>query len=704
MTNPGRVFVVLGCLVSALLVGVDGGPVVATAASAHTTHDARRIAAPTHSIVVSGDGAATYPAYDPAVTRYGVTTTAATGGTLTVGATTTDPAGTVLVDGRPAPGGVATVTGLVAGDEVAVWIVDAGGTERHSYVYLPDGFPTLERTTGSLTGGQVMLTLSNQWFERPPDFFETVVDGNGVPSWVHARRGGRSIDLDRQPDGHYTVARVGYPATPSGDTYVELDQRFRPVRTIRTKDLVNTDGHDLVVEPDGTTWLMAYEPNDVTGMTDSVIQRLSPSGRVTFQWSTAGLEGETVTPGNPDYAHLNSLQPVLGEDAVIASFRHFSSVFKIDTSTPTGRVVWKLGGRDSSFTFEDAGGDPDGGPCAQHTARLTPDGDVMVFDNGSGGLYDPLCVDPADPSGPPVARPQTRIATFSLDQAHGVATLVRSYAPPGRYAWFAGSVQPLAGGHTMVGWASAAVDAHHPQVATELDAAGDVVWELANPVDPGPSQKFFSYRAHKAVVPDAMPPRVAVTRPAAGASYAEGAQVRASWTCHDRGGSSLRTCAGTTGNGALLDTRPGTHRVRVRAVDGAGLVTTVTRTYTVRPVSRPHVRVRLGRDRTWSERLAVALRSVGATAVVRVRVRNGGARPDQLGWVVDGTARGFAVVGDRAGRTPVLAPGGSVVTTLRVTRRRAARPGDAVVLRVRVTSLLSGRLDDAAVRVVARRP
>ena len=74
----------VGTLVGALLASVPDQAV----ASAATADDA-----PVHTLTVSGDGVAAYPAYDPSVERYGVTTTAATGGTVTVTASTSDPTG-----------------------------------------------------------------------------------------------------------------------------------------------------------------------------------------------------------------------------------------------------------------------------------------------------------------------------------------------------------------------------------------------------------------------------------------------------------------------------------------------------------------------------------------------------------------------------------------------------------------------------------
>src|SRR5687767_12931691 len=80
--------------------------------------------APVHIMTVSGAGVAMYPAFDPTVERYGVTTTDATGGSVLVTATTSDPSGSVRVNGRRTSGGSTPVTGLIAGDEISVLIED----------------------------------------------------------------------------------------------------------------------------------------------------------------------------------------------------------------------------------------------------------------------------------------------------------------------------------------------------------------------------------------------------------------------------------------------------------------------------------------------------------------------------------------------------------------------------------------------------
>jgi Arylsulfotransferase (ASST) len=604
-----------------------------------------------------------------------------------VTATTSDPAGVVTVDGRVAPGGTRTLTGLAEGDEVAVFITDSGGTARHSFVYLPPKFPALERVTpdpapGALAPGLVLLTIG--LWTAPSPYFETAVDVNGVPAFVRQTR--NAIDLQRQPNGRYSVFEPTTVAGRTGSDLIELDSQWHEVARHRTVGLVNTDGHDAIVRPDGTVWLMAYEPNGVTHLTDSVIQEIKPNGTPGFTWSSAAYAGETVTAGNPDYAHLNSIQ-LLPDGDVLASFRHLSSVYRIATYArpgfAVGDVVWKLGGRDSDFTFPAA---DDTGPCAQHTARMLPDGHVLMYDNGSWSASTSLCVDQADPTGPPVERVQTRVVEYALDTSLHTATIAGSYEPAGRFGIFAGSAQRLDNGNTEIGWAEETT-----ALASEVALDGTLLWELR---DPGPDPRWFTYRAHKAVVPDAFAPAVAVAVPADGATYVEGATVTSSYDCSDRGGSSLQSCTASP----VDTTTPGAHTMTVSAADGAGGTTTVTRHYTVVAGSRPDV---MARPRGAAAYAGDGVHSPAAQQVrtrvrrpvrLEVRVRNDGARADTLTWSAGRTSR-FVVRGPRTGTTPVLQPGQVWTFVLRVRLPRHPSGRRLARLPVQVSSTSTGRSD-----------
>ncbi|MET0837231.1 MAG: aryl-sulfate sulfotransferase [Marmoricola sp.] len=677
-------------------------------------------AAPTHTLQVSGTDLGMYPAFDPGVERYALTTSATTGGTVEVIATTNDPDGTVLVDGRPAPGGRASVSGLTEGDEISVVFRDAGGDEIHSLVYLPAQFPRLSEVVPAASGvapGHLLVTLSRYAADSPN--FEAALDRHGVPAYVrsYASTSGVADLKSAGAPGHFTTYRGPTPTSGrTGGQVVELDDQFREVRAFETKNLVNTDAHDSVVRADGSRILLAYEPNAVSGLSDAVIQEVNAVGDEVYTWNSADhldpAAETTMTPGVPDYAHVNSIH-VMADGDLLVSFRHLSAVYKIawraHDGFSRGDVVWRLGGRHSSFSFEH---DPfPSGPCAQHSATELPNGHVVVFDNGSVALgSDPaLCVDPDDPEGATISRRQTRVTEYALDPAAHVADLVWSYQPTGKFTFFAGSARRLANGNTLVGWA-----ADTSALATEVDPSGAPSWELKN--DDG----FLSYRTALAVVPDTVRPRLEVSTPAPNASYAYGQVVTPDFTCTDRGGSSLHSCQGPR----TLPTRsPGRHTFTARATDGDGNTSTISRSYTVAqppPAYRVDGVVRragagwVGNNVYGSylrQRVTQTVRRDGATATSSVRVQNEGNRPDTISVRGTGGTSRFSVT-YYAGRTnvtarvragtwrPTLAAGRYVDLRLVVKRLGPASPGHLVQAVVSMVSGGNSRARDAVASVV----
>ena len=682
-----------------------------------------------HTVSLSGADVSMYPDFDPQIERYAVTTGPATNGQVTVTATTSDPQGEVRINGRLAPNGTRTITGLAAGDEISVFITDAAGTATHALFYLPEQFPELarDRSAASLdtpSPGHVLLTLG-LWLSPSP-FFETAVDANGVPAMVSQQR--VSLDFKRLPDGHYSVARNddGQQAE-----IVELDDQFREVGRYRTVGLVNTDTHDAILLPDGSRYLLAYEPSASTGLVDAVVQQVSAAGEVLFEWNSADHVDpavETVVADEPnpatrkDYAHINSVE-IMDDGDLLLSFRHLSSVFKVARTAhdgfAEGEVIWRLGGRRSDFAFVNEDGSPALGPCAQHTATELANGDIMVFDNGAWAP-NPLCVDPADPDGPSVPRLPTRIAAWSVDPDAGLATNVRDQTVGDRYALFAGSAQALADGHVMIGWASS-TDA----VASEIDAAGTLVWDLKT-VD---SPAYFTYRAFKQEVPDRIAPKVSVTVPADGATYLVGAPGAAVAECTDRGGSSLRTCSTP-----LLDTSaPGTRTVTVSATDGAGNRTDVSRNYqvVVPPVlaatplptppvpagpPRPDAWVKLpggeyrGQDRYGPHGQTVRSSvGPGRTVTAVVRIQNDGDRPGRFAVLEPKSSSDLDVslrMGDGRARSPRLDPGETWAFRARILVEEDAATASRHVVRIRVRSTADHDLVDTvrvAVHVRASR-
>jgi len=679
---------------------------------------------PVHDLLVAGEGVGMYPAFDTETERYAVTTGPDSDGQVTVTATTSDPNGSVRINGRPAPGGVRTLTGLQPGDEISVFITDSGGTAVHSLFYLPAEFPELARDQSGASldtpsPGLVLLTLG-LWLEPGP-FFETAVDANGVPAYVSEQS--NALDFKRQPNGHYSVARGD--GTDAGAQIVELDDQLREVGSYRTVGLTHTDGHDSILLPDGSRYLLAYEPSSETGLTDAVVQQVNAQGEVVFEWNSADhvdVAAETVVGSDADYAHINSIE-IMDDGDLLLSFRHLSAVFKVARTAhdgfDVGDVVWRLGGRRSDFTFEQEDGSAAVGPCAQHTATELDDGEIMVFDNGAWNL-NPLCVDPADPDGPLVARVPSRIAVWSLDEASGVATAVRDQTVLNRYAIFAGSAESLPQGHVLIGWASATPASG--SVASEIDADGNLLWDLMAVDTP----RYFTYRAFKDDFPDRIAPEVTVSVPVEGATYPAGAAVLADVECTDRGGSSLRAC-----DAPAVDTgTPGTHSITVTATDGAGNQTKVVRTYQVQAAptptpspttptptpqpakaARPDAWIKLpggtfkGKDRFGSKGQTVrATARPGRRVVAVVRVQNDGEQPGRFTVTKPASTHDLAVSLRIPGgglRSPRLEPGETWTFRVRIQVRAGAEKGDRAPVRIRVHS--TGKHPTAdAVRVRVR--
>ena len=141
---------------------------------------------------------------------------------------------------------------------------------------------------------------------------------------------------------------------------------------------------------------------------------------------------DKIDPPTADQSidHPNSIDFDL-DGGVIASFRNLGAVVKIDLATHA--VLWQLGGARNQFTFVN---DPLNGFGGQHSVRVLPNGDFLVFDNGV--THNPQ---------------SSRAVEYALDQSTRTATMVWQYVPnPPVFNEFTGSVQRLSNGNTVVAW------------------------------------------------------------------------------------------------------------------------------------------------------------------------------------------------------------------------------------------------------------
>ena len=256
----------------------------------------------------------------------------------------------------------------------------------------------------------------------------------------------RSLQL--MPDGGLLYSawtyRVIDDTANEGDaeTLVEgLALRVWDQETGLSKEIWNAfDGIGTAVRGGWGTGTIASYPNEVT------LQEHTPP----IRWTGA-----------------NSLQ-IGPRDNIIVSIPNFSQVISI--SPDFQRVEWKLGGPESTFTFED----PADRFYRQHTAQQLPNGNILMFDNGrnrpeeEGGNY-------------------SRALELALNDYDLVARKVWEYRhDPDLYAVNRSSAYRLENGNTLLNFVT------DPRVVVEVAPDGTEVFK-ANISGPRMQGSFRAY-------------------------------------------------------------------------------------------------------------------------------------------------------------------------------------------------------------------
>jgi arylsulfate sulfotransferase len=182
------------------------------------------------------------------------------------------------------------------------------------------------------------------------------------------------------------------------------------------------------------------ETADVAG--DLVIE-FSPDGTTLRKWSMVDildprrLGEESLSRGHYDaiykdrydpvpydITHCNALYYIEEEDAVLVSSNFQCAIYKIDMKT--GELIWILG---DPTGWEKPWADkllrPKGGftwPCHQHGLEMTPQGTLLLFDNG-GARFIP----PNEPM--PEEERYSRALELRVDEEAGTVEEVWSYGP-----------------------------------------------------------------------------------------------------------------------------------------------------------------------------------------------------------------------------------------------------------------------------------
>ncbi len=311
--------------------------------------------------------------------------------------------------------------------------------------------PTVTVTTaGAQASGDIFLAP----YAGPGQYGPMILDGAGGLVWFKAiPHGSRAADLRVQAyEGRPVLTWWQSPLIAAGrrDAGVVIaDNSYNDLSIVRAGNGYQPDLHAFEITPKGTALftvydaircnLSAYGGSGDGAVADTLVQEIDlRTGLVRSEWHAldhvaltdsympVGHGGTPVSPW--DYFHINAVSEH-GADLLVDS-RNTWAAYYVDAST--GRIVWRLGGRHSTFAMA-----PGAAPAWQHDAREEPGGAISFFDNGTS----------------PKVHPQSRVTVLALNSQTKTATLVASFVhSTPLLAASQGDFQPLPGGNWFVGW------------------------------------------------------------------------------------------------------------------------------------------------------------------------------------------------------------------------------------------------------------
>lgn len=292
----------------------------------------------------------------------------------------------------------------------------------------------------------------------------TILDSQGRVVWFHQlARTRTSINLQPQTYQGKPVLTWGQrpPLVNEGDLYtgnahtvynVIADEHYRVIARVRARGRgINTDLHEFVITKRDTALVLGFRtvPRNLRryggpsrgAILDNVVQEIDiKTGKVLFSWSAArrlSPRDSAVRPpktGGWDAYHINAVAEDTDGNLLVTG-RHTSTVYKLERTT--GKVLWKLGGRDSDFKMG-SGADF----VYPHDAFRAADGTITVFDNRATALDK--------------THGNSRAVRISLNTRTRTASLAGAYLHPSGavQSTSQGNSRVIDGGNVFVGWGS----------------------------------------------------------------------------------------------------------------------------------------------------------------------------------------------------------------------------------------------------------
>lgn len=346
---------------------------------------------------------------------------------------------------------------------------------------------------------------------------------------------------------------------------VIADASYREIGRVHAGNGYRADLHDFRLTPQNTALLTAYAPihcnlsviggSSDGAVVDSVMQEIDlRTGLVMFEWTSLDHVGlsESYEPVSRssvhspyDFFHINSIN-LDADGSLLISARNTWTVYELNPHT--GQVVWRLGGKRSSFNMGT------GTTTAwQHDSREVGEDEFSIFDNGAA----------------PAVHGQSRGIVVRIENLKATLVSQRTHAP-GLLAASQGNLELLENGDWFLGWGQ-------EPFFSELSPTGTVLFDAHFPSG---DESYRDFRFQWSGTPSHSP-TFALSRSSGGSRtvYASwnGATNVAAWRVLTGGSASaLAPIAQAPRNGfetAIPIAAPSTGSdIAVQALDASGVV------------------------------------------------------------------------------------------------------------------------------------
>ncbi len=354
------------------------------------------------------------------------------------------------------------IAATAAATTALVPLIIAAGAASASASTAPTAPPPVKILTGSASRSDGDIFIAPYGDQSTYANGPEILSSTGKLIWFHAVPSGEeAADFRTQVyDGRPVLTwwqGTGLGGLSSGTDYIYNDH-YKQIAEVKAGNGYSADGHEFLITPWNTALILAYTtatanltsiggPADQT-VIDGIVQEINiKTGKVLFQWNSADhvpySQSEQPLPSSAstpwDWFHINAVK-VADNGSLLIDARDTWTTY--DVSLRTGKILWRLGGKDSTFKEVAASGqklDSAGEIFAwQHDPQQVGPQTYTFFDNESAGTPE---------------LPYSRAITVRLNFRTKVATLVASdNQPEGLSAASQGNAQTTRNGDLFVGW------------------------------------------------------------------------------------------------------------------------------------------------------------------------------------------------------------------------------------------------------------